>query len=165
MSRLAALLVVALFPASGQDPIDAASLDGLRGKVTVITFISAVCPVANDYADRFSILFRARNSPDVRFVFVNANRNETDEDLRKNIAGNQYPFPVYRDRKGELARRYSAEVTPTAIVLDVDGKVRYSGAWDDAVNPARVRNRWVEVAITALLDGRPVRVQTTKPEG
>ena len=141
------------------------SFDSLRGAVTVVVFTSAVCPIANDYADRFNSLYRDYQGKGVRFVFVNSNRNETAAEVRANAEGNHLPFPIYRDEGNVAADRFEAQVTPTAYVLDGAGKIRYQGAFDDAVNPPRVKRRWVREAVEALLDGRPVAAPATQADG
>jgi len=137
----------------------------LRGRVTVVVFISAVCPMANDYADRMTSLHRAFQQAPVRFVFINSNRNESAAEIRANAAGNQFPFPVHRDASGVAADRFLSEVTPTAYVLDSAGAIRYRGAIDDSPNPARVRRSWVREAVEALLAGRAITTTTTEPSG
>ena len=42
-----------------------------------------------------------------------------------------------------------------------DGAVRYLGPIDDAVNPARVKRRWLREAIRSTLAGRPGRAVVT----
>ncbi len=141
------------------------SFDSLRGKVTVVVFTSAVCPIANDYADRFGALYHDYQGKQVRFVHVNSNRNETAAQIRANAEANRLPFPVYQDEANAASDRLGAQVTPTAYVLDEAGQVRYQGAWDDAVNPARVKRAWVREAVEALLTGRPVDRPATKADG
>jgi peroxiredoxin len=137
----------------------------LRGRVTVVVFVSAVCPMANDYADRFTSLWETYQQTPVRFVFINSNRNESAAEIRANAAGNRFPFPVHRDPSGLAAERFQAEVTPTAYVLDTAGAIRYQGAIDDAANPARVKRSWVREAVEALLAGRTIETTATKPSG
>ena len=137
----------------------------LRGSVTVVVFLSAVCPMSNDYADRFTGLFEKLEGEPVRLVFINSNRNESIAEISANAAGNRFPFPIHRDASGIAADRFLAQVTPTAYVVDSTGAIRYRGAFDDAVNPARVKRRWVMEAVEALLAGREVTTAATKPEG
>jgi thiol-disulfide isomerase/thioredoxin len=52
-------------------------------------------------------------------------------------------------------------------VFDRERKLRYAGRWDDSryADLSTVKSRDAEVAINALLDGKPVPVETTKPFG
>ncbi|MBM3811793.1 MAG: redoxin domain-containing protein [Acidimicrobiia bacterium] len=165
-------LTLALLLAAAPADVTLHTLDGeprsftsLRGGITVVVFISAVCPMSNDYADRFSALHREYANSAVRLLFVNSNRTEPVEQIRRNAEGNQFPFPVLRDTNNALADHFQAQVTPTAVVLDNSGAIRYQGAFDAAANPARVKRQWVREAVEALRAGKPVAVTSTKPEG
>jgi hypothetical protein len=46
-----------------------------------------------------------------------------------------------------------------------DGEVRYLGPIDDAVNPARVKRRYLRDAIRATLAGRRPAVTAAEPYG
>ncbi|MEZ5352416.1 MAG: redoxin family protein [Bryobacteraceae bacterium] len=132
---------------------------------TVVVFLSTVCPIANDYHDRFDQLYSRFQPKGARFVFVYANYNESDEEVRRHATEARFPFPVYRDPEARLAAAVSAQVTPTAVVLDGKGAVRYTGAIDDAVNPARVRSPYLADAVEAVLAGRDPSPAATRAEG
>ena len=133
-------------------------VDTASAKATAVVFVSTVCPVANDYNQRLALLwkeFGARR--DVRFLVIYSNKTESLSEVRAHAAAMRFPYPVYRDDNNVLADRLNARVTPTAAVLGPDGAIRYLGAIDDAVNPARVKKRHLRDAIRATLSGRPVR--------
>ncbi len=136
----------------------------IDGGITVITFVSAVCPVSSDYGDRMAALYR-EYSGRARFLFVNSNHNEPVDMVRKHARASEYPFPVYRDVGNVLADRLGATMTPQAFVLDHAGQVRYRGHIEDSRNPARTRVRGLGDAIASLLEAKPVTVTGTKAFG
>jgi hypothetical protein len=132
--------------------------------ITVVAFISARCPISNSYNLRMQALYRDYSDRGVKFHFVNANANESDEEVAAHAKQVGYPFLVERD-PNDLAGRFGADMTPTTYVLDPTGAVRYHGAIDDAQNGARVKHRYVRDALDALLAGKPVPVAETKAFG
>src|SRR5262249_29178337 len=92
MMRAAASLLLLSFSLWGQDfrlgakapDFAVTGLDGResvvapgRGAVTAVVFISAVCPMSNSYNVRMSDLYREYAGKPVKFVFINANQNES----------------------------------------------------------------------------------------
>ncbi|MBS1829397.1 MAG: redoxin domain-containing protein [Acidobacteria bacterium] len=137
----------------------------LGEKVTAVVFLSAVCPISNEYVDRMIQLWRDYSPRDVQFLFVNSNVNETAGEVREHAAAAKFPFPVYRDVHNGLANRLGASITPEAFVVDKGGKVLYQGAFDDARNPARVKVQFLRDAIEDVLAGRPVSRPGAKATG
>jgi hypothetical protein len=135
-----------------------------QDEITVLTFISARCPISNSYNLRMQSLYRDYSARGVKFRFVNANANESDDEVTAHAKQAGYPFPVERDPNG-LAGRFGADMTPTTYVLDRTGAVRYHGAIDDAQNEARIKHRYVRDALDALIAGKPVPVAETKSFG
>jgi hypothetical protein len=135
------------------------------GQVTAVFFISAICPIGNDYNDRFSALYRDYQGRGVQLLFVNSNVNEPAEMVAKHAREVLFPFPVYRDERAAVADLLAAESTPLVVIVGRDGRVAYRGALDDARNPARVRKRYTRDALDALMAGRPAPVAETKSFG
>jgi len=158
---LAAIAELALLTAEGAP----ASVRTDAAKVTVVVFVSTVCPVSNDYRERYEALHRAFAGKGVQFAFVYSNKTETAADIRKHLREGGYPFPAYQDPGNVVADRLKARVTPVAVVLDGAGEVRYTGKIDDAVNPARVRQKYLDDAMRAVLAGRKVKTPATEPYG
>jgi hypothetical protein len=131
----------------------------------VVVFLSTVCPISQKYERRFVALFDAYAERQARFVFVYSNRNETPAEIRQHAAEGKFPFPVYRDPDNTVADLFAARVTPTAVIVDVTGRLAYRGRVDDAVEPARVRDRSLENALRAVLAGKPVKAPETKAFG
>jgi len=136
-----------------------------HGEVTVVMFISAVCPVSNDYNVRINDLYRDYTAKGVKFVFINANQNERQAQVEDHARRAGYPFPVYRDPNNLVADRFGAQSTPETFVIDGAGIVRYHGRIDDAQNPARVKEQSLRLAIDAVQVGGDVAAPETKAFG
>ncbi len=132
----------------------------LRGPVTVVTFISTQCPVSNSYNDRMNAIYKDYNARGVKFVFVNANHNETLADVVAHAQAH-FAFPVYKDENNTVADRFGASVTPEAYVIDSAGVVRYHGSIDDSQEIRRVQEQRLRNALDAVLAGKaPERAET-----
>src|SRR5947207_2064797 len=110
-----------------------------KGEVTVVIFISAVCPVSNSYNIRMNDLYREYSAKGVRFVFINANQNEKPAEVEEHARRAHFPFAVYADVGNVVADRFGAQSTPEAFVIGGDGAIRYHGRIDHPQNPARVQ--------------------------
>ena len=142
----------------------AISSSALTGKVTVVVFLSTQCPVSNAYNERMEALFREFGDR-VKFVFLNANSNESASDIAAHSRASGFSFPVYKDVNNVVADRFGAQSTPESYVLDAAGVMRYHGYIDDAQNLARIKNQGLKLAIGAVLEGREVATAETKAFG
>ena len=135
------------------------------GHVTAVVFVSTICPIGNDYNDRFSALYRDYQPRGVQMLFVNSNINEPLSMVAQHARDVQYPFPVYKDELASAADALGAESTPLVVIVGRDGRVAYRGAVDNSRNPARVTKRYVRDALEAALAGRTAPVAETKSFG
>lgn len=148
------------------------ALDGARrtltslraAPVTVLVFISAQCPVSNEFVPRLNALAR-EYAGRVNFLGVNSNRNEPPEEVRKHAAEYQLAFLVYRDPGNVAADVLGISTTPQAVVLDGRRRLQYRGRIDDSQKIARVTRPDLRLAMDAVLAGRPVPAAETKTFG
>ena len=141
------------------------SFAALRGPITVVTFVSVQCPVSNGYNQRMIALYKDYTPKNVKFIFVNANRNESAADVRDHAKNVAFVFPVYKDAGNVLADRFDAQVTPESYVIDSSGIIRYHGSIDDSQNEARIRTRGLRLALDSVLAGKTVEITETKAFG
>lgn len=141
------------------------AFSSLKGAVTVVTFISTICPVSNAYDERMNAVYRDYSPKGVKFIFVNANSNEPAKAVEQHAKDVGFEFPVYKDRGNAAADRFGATVTPESYVIDSSGTIRYHGPIDDNRNEARVRLATLRAALDAVLAGKPVEVRETKAFG
>ena len=140
------------------------SFASLKGDTTVLVFIAVRCPVSNAYNLRMESLYKDYSARGVKFIFVNANANESNDEVNEHARQVGFSFPVYRD-SGNVAELFNAQVTPETYIIDKTGLLRYHGAIDDAPNQARVRKQTLRAALDEVLAGRPVTVAETKVFG
>jgi hypothetical protein len=133
--------------------------------VTVVIFISAVCPMSIDYSTRITTLGKDYSSDRTRLIVVNSNYNETDKQISEQRKRSGLSVPIVRDPLGGLATLLQVYSTPTAVVLDQSGVVRYWGAIDDARNPERVTRSHLRLAVQAILAGKTVERSRTRVMG
>ena len=136
-----------------------------KGDVMVVTFISTICPVSNNYNTRMNDLYRDHSSKGVKFVFINANQNEKPAAVEEHARRAGFPFPVYVDVGNVVADRFGAQSTPETFVIGGDGAIRYHGRIDDSQNQARIKHDSLRLAIDAVLAGRAVAAPETKAFG
>ncbi|MCX6596843.1 MAG: redoxin domain-containing protein [Acidobacteria bacterium] len=142
-----------------------ASYASLKGKVTVVAFISVQCPISNDYNERMEALYRDYSSKGVKFIFVNANASEPAAEVATHAKSAGFSFPVYKDQGNAAADKFGAQVTPETFVMNEAGVVLYHGAIDNARNPARVTAKGLHDALEAVLNGKAVPQAETKAFG
>ncbi|MCI4367267.1 MAG: thioredoxin family protein [Thermoplasmata archaeon] len=155
------------------DPAPDFSLPGVDGRTWsladlsgapafVVVFWCNHCPYVQAWEARTIALARRYEGRGVKFVLINANDDVTYPDDRfERMAARAkekgYPFPYLRDDSQEVAHRFGARVTPHPMVFDGAGRLRYQGRIDDQYDhPEAVRERYLQDAIDAVLEGRPV---------
>ena len=74
-----------------------------RGKVTVVTFLSAKCPVSADYNERVATISRDFAKRGVSFLAINANSDESIQVIREHARANGFQFPILKDEAGTVA--------------------------------------------------------------
>jgi peroxiredoxin len=124
----------------------------------VIAITCNHCPVAMAYEERlinFTKKFAAAESK-VAVVAINVNNNEDDRlpNMVERAKKKGYNFPYLYDESQKIARAFGAAVTPEFFVLDKQRKIAYTGSFDDNIIIEKVKNRYLEDAVGALLQGK-----------
>jgi thiol-disulfide isomerase/thioredoxin len=147
------------------------SLADFKDKDVVVVVVTCNhCPVAVAYEDRLIALAKKYASePDgkVAVVAINVNRLDADKlDKMEERAKNKgFNFPYLYDESQKIGRELGATVTPEFLVLNKERKVAYMGALDDNMQADRVKARYVEDAVDALLKGETVKTTETRGRG
>lgn len=147
---------VALEDTSGK-PITVGDLSADSAWV-VVAFLGTECPLARLYAPRLNQLAAEYAQQGVRFLAVDANRQDTAAELAAFARQHQLSFPVLRDPQARLADALGATRTPEVFVLDEKHAVRYFGRIDDQYTPGIQKpaptRRDLAVALDELLAGK-----------
>lgn len=137
--------------------------------VVVVVFTCNSCPYAVDYEERINRLAQKYQTPDARVgvVAINVNKIEADQmpAMKKRAEERKFVFPYLYDETQKIAKEYGAVRTPEFFVLNKQRKIVYMGAMDDSTKEADVKTRYVEDAIEATLNGKPIAVTETPPVG
>ncbi|AEH01589.1 thioredoxin family protein [Lacinutrix sp. 5H-3-7-4] len=140
----------------------------------IITFTCNTCPYAVAYEDRIEALNKKYASKGYPVIAIMP--NNIDVKPGDNIAAMQkrarekgFTFPYLIDKDQEIYPQYGATKTPHIYVLEKTKKgnvVKYIGAIDDNYQDAsKVKNKYVENAVNALLKGKEIEVKETKAIG
>lgn len=109
------------------------TLDGLEKsgatRGVVMVFVSSKCPYVAQARQPLAQLFHTYGDK-VAFVGVNANQNESAEDVKADAVAN-FPFPMLRDQGAKVADLYAAARTPEVFLIDAGGVIRYHGGVAD----------------------------------
>jgi hypothetical protein len=139
--------------------------------IALLFFLSAECPISGFYAQEIQRICREYEPRGVRCSLVFEDLPVNPAAMGKHLDEFGYRgIPAMPDRKGEIAARVGATVTPQAVVLDKSGKVRYRGRIDnfyaDLGKPRRAATTHdLRDALSAVVAGRIVAHPETTPVG
>lgn len=130
----------------------AQALDGHRA--TVFVFWATQCPCVRRYQARVEALAQAYGPRGVAFVGVDSNADDTLEDIARVAQGRGVTLPIWQDAGGRLAKAWGARSTPTVVLVDDQGRVRFKGWLDNERLPGEPdREAWLEAALEGTLSG------------
>jgi len=152
------------------------------GKVLVVFFTSNHCPTSHGAAARLRKFLNDFRSRGMTFLAINPNHpdglsidelgfskyGDGFEDMKKYAADEGFDFPYLYDGDTQaVAKAYGCLATPHVFIFDADRKLRYKGRFDDSpyAEESTVKSPDARNAVEALLAGRPVPVEITKPHG
>lgn len=152
------------------------------GNILVIAFLSNHCPDSHAAEPRLIKWYSEVKDRGVMVVAINPNNpdglsidelgyskyNDGFDDMKKYAIEAQFSFPYLYDGETQMtAKAYGCLATPHIFVFDSERKLRYKGQFDDSRfgDPATVKSQDVKDAVDALLEGKPVAKEVTKPHG
>lgn len=137
----------------------------------IIVFTSNHCPYAEAYEDRLIALHKKYADKGYPLIAINPNapeinKNDNMDSIRKKAIAKKFPFPYLSDSLQTVFPKFGADRTPHVFVLDSLRHVKYMGTVDDnAETSFKVKKRYVEDAIQALMRGEDPAPSTTKTIG
>lgn len=133
-------------------PVDLPALVAAKD-ATVLSFFSTTCPCVLRYQARTEAL-GAQDPARVQVLYMSSNANEDAAGLRAAVLERGLRLPLVVDWKGTLAQALGARSTPTAVLLDRSGAVRFVGWQDNERLPGEPdREPYLERAIAGVLSG------------
>ena len=139
--------------------------DYKSAKAIVLMFIATQCPVSNAYNERMVQLYKDYASKGVSFVGINANKQESVNEIKEHAKEHGFSFPVLKDNNNLIADKLAASVTPEIFVLNKKLEVLYHGRIDDSRRASDVKSEDLRAALDELLAGKSVEVTETKAFG
>lgn len=123
-------------------------------RLTVLVWWATRCPCVRRYAARVEDLRRRYADRGVALIAVASNADDSAKTLKPHAASLGLGGPVVLDPGGRLAALFGVRTTPTTLVLDRRGRVRFFGWIDNERQPGRSgRVPYAAQAIDALLAG------------
>ncbi len=143
--------------------------DLAESEVVVVVFTCNSCPYAVDYEQRINRLAQKYQDPNSKVSVVAINVNKVKEDLpaemKTRASERGFVFPYLYDETQQIAKDFGAGRTPEFYVLNRARQIVYMGAMDDNTDEAKVKVHYVQEAIDATLQGKPVSITETAPIG
>ena len=151
-------------------------------KLLMVAFISNHCPDSHAAEKRMMKVLTDAKGSGLALVAINPNNpdglsidelgyskyNDGFEDMKKYAAEYGFTFPYLYDGETQaVAKAYGCLATPHIFLFDAERKLRYKGYLDDSKfeDSATVKSHDARNAVEALLAGKPVPVEVTKPHG
>ncbi len=142
------------------------SLADYKGKIVVIEFCSHNCPYFRGADPQLIELAKKYADQGVVVLGIDSNTPNDIESIRKYAEEKGKNYPILKDEGNAYADEVGATRTPEVFVVDKEGKVAYHGAFDDRKNPEKTgETPYVENAVKALIEGKPVETPTAKAWG
>lgn len=139
------------------------SLKG-SGPITVLNFWNPHCPCSRFAESDVRRLLHLYQPAGVRFITVVAS-GPTAEDQQDALAAWQgrgiTQTATAIDRDNQIARRFGVWAAPAAVILNTQGRVAYTGAYNAARYCHDPHTAWGEKALDAVVHGqKPPRAKT-----
>ncbi|MGV3719634.1 MAG: redoxin family protein [Actinomycetota bacterium] len=141
------------------------SADLSASSATAFIFGSTTCPCADGYNKRIAEVARDYKSRGVRVFLVFSAPGVDQSAVSRYVASRRVAVPSVYDTGGRLAKRLGAKTSPTAVVLDSRGQVKYRGRIDDNPDAQAVVRQDLREALNDLLANSPVRLAKTSVVG
>jgi len=143
------------------------SLSDVKDDVVVVVFLANHCPVVKEYEDRLIEFTTAYKDKGVKVVGISVSLQDQDKipgikDYTKEHKSN---YIYAYDETQAVGKAYGATNTPQFFVLDKERKIRYTGTLDDSQREANVKKTYLKDAVDAVLSGKTVETDETRPQG
>ena len=148
----------------------------------MVIFLSNHCPASHAAETRFIPFVKGIRGRGVAVVAINPNSleglrleelgytkySDSYDEMKTYAKERGFVFPyLYDGATQTTAKAYGCLCTPHLFIFDQERRLRYKGRFDDSQlpDPASVHSSDGAVAMEALLAGRPVPVEVTRPMG
>lgn len=151
-------------------------LSDFAGKIVVLHFQGKNCPwdrayqaQLNDIASKYASTEVGDKTVNVQFLAINANHNETAEQLKAYHEKAAMSYPILKDPGNKVADAYAARTTPHIYIIDGDGALRYKGGIEKAPvsldDVSNMDEQYLQPVLSALVHGKELPATDTVPKG
>ena len=133
-TSLGIVFLLAVAPAGQTRDIDGRTITPFApaGTAHVLFFVASDCPVSNSYAPDIQRICKVYASKGVACALAYEDVTIDRSEVRKHLDAFAYRgIPATIDASRALATRAKVSVTPSAIVIDSRGQIRYRGRIDN----------------------------------
>ena len=148
--------------------------DFKKAKGFIVVFTCNHCPFSQAYEQRIINLHNKYAAKGYPVIAINPNDSKREPEdsyakMQELAKAKKYPFVYLHDETQQIAKTYGATRTPHVYVVQktkVGNTVQYIGAIDDNYEDEKqVKEKHVELAVNALLNGKAVAKTNTKAIG
>lgn len=134
------------------------------GKAPVaVVFLSAKCPCSASHEQLLNDL--SRQFPQVEFLGIHSNADETIVDSQKHFQEAQLSFPVIQDSKAHYANFWGALKTPHVFLLNKEGEIIYQGGVTDSHVGPSAKKQFLRDVLEDLTANKTLRHKQGKALG
>jgi thiol-disulfide isomerase/thioredoxin len=127
---------------------------------TVLIFWQIGCPCVKRYQERIKSL--SEKYPQVAFIYISSNQNESFSESLKEYKKRNEPFLLLRDEHKKLSESLNIKGTPTAVLIDQKGEVKYVGWIDnERMVGEKMRIPYLENALAEFMANMPITAKTS----
>lgn len=133
-------------------------LSDFKGKAILFMFADTTCPCVLAYNKRMKELDEKFSPHGLRTLYVFSNgKTDTREEVAQFVKAQNYSWPIVMDLDQKLLKQFNATCSTEVFLFDRKSRLSYHGRIDDdTFEPNAVRERDLQSAIVAVLDGRAV---------
>lgn len=102
------------------------ALSALKGEVVLINFWASWCAPCRQEMPLLDTLYKRYKK--LGFTLLGVNVEEDSDKARDLIKVNSVSFPILFDRKNEVSKLYNLVAMPSTVMIDREGKVRFTHA-------------------------------------
>ena len=186
MKKFGSLLLIVCFlglfsPSQGQNSfarIELKNLDGETGslgakageKATIIFFLSADCPLCENYSVTINELHKEYSAEEVVFMGIFAGKYVVEQDVRKYLQEFKPAVEVFLDPQYKKTKKLGATITPEVFAFDAEGELFYQKKIDNWLASlgkyrTNITRHYLKDALEAQLSGKPVPLAKTEAVG
>lgn len=153
------------------------SLSDFKGKYVVLEWVNFGCPFVRKHYDSGNMqglqsTYRERGVVWLSICSSAPGKQGYFEgkELTERIAAEKSRATAYLvDRDGTVGQEYGAKTTPHMFVINPEGTMIYAGGIDDIASTnkedLKTAVNYVRATLDAAMNGKPVRVTTSRPYG